>query len=262
MTNGTAVEVNDLHFTYPDGTSVLKGINLNIKTGETVAIVGPNGAGKSTFLLHLNGVLLGKSGEVKIFGMAINKKTLKEIRQKVGIVFKNPDDQLFCPTVYEDVAFGPQNMNLNEKEIDDRVHAALNALDIESIKNKSAHHLSFGQRKRVAIATVLAMKSKVLVFDEPSSNLDPLTKRKLIKTINSLDATKLIVTQDLYMAAELCDRVVIINNGVVVKDAATDDVLSDEALLEENNLEFISRCRVCSGKSGTENSFSKKQCRR
>jgi cobalt/nickel transport system ATP-binding protein len=245
MMNGTAINVNDLNFTYPDGTKVLNGINLNIKKGESVAIVGPNGAGKSTFLLHLNGILMANSGDVEIFGTRIAKDTLKKVRQKVGIVFQNPDDQLFCPTVYEDIAFGPLNMKLSHEEIDERVHDALTLLNIEELKDKSAHHLSFGQRKRVAIATVLSMRSDILVFDEPSSNLDPMTKRKLITAINDLDATKLIVTQDLFMAAEICDRAVIINKGVVIKDAGIKKILSDEELLEENNLEFISRCKVC-----------------
>lgn len=244
MKNGTAISVNNLHFTYPDGTKVLNGINLTVNKGESVAIVGPNGAGKSTFLLHLNGILIG-DGVVKIFGTQIKKDTLKKVRQKVGIVFQDPDDQLFCPTVYEDVAFGPCNMKLTEKEIKDRVKEALEALNIDKLEGKSAHHLSVGQKKRVAIATVLAMRSDILVFDEPSSNLDPMTKRKLVKAINDIDATKLIVTQDLFLAAELCDRAIIINNGVIVKDSKIEDILADEELLEENNLEFISRCKIC-----------------
>jgi cobalt/nickel transport system ATP-binding protein len=244
MKNGVAIEVNDLNFTYPDGTKVLNGINLTISKGEAVAIVGPNGAGKSTFLLHLNGILMGE-GDVKIFDTRVKKDTLKQVRQKVGIVFQDPDDQLFCPTVYEDVAFGPCNMKLTEYEVEKRVKEALAVLNIENLKSKSAHHLSVGQKKRVAIATVLAMRSDILVFDEPSSNIDPMTKRKLIKAINDIDATKLIVTQDLFLAAELCDRAVIINNGVIVKDSDMKDILSNEELLEENNLEFVSRCKIC-----------------
>jgi len=249
MTNCIAIEVHDLNFTYPDGTKVLNGINLTVKQGESVAIVGPNGAGKSTFLLHLNGILIGNKGGVKIFDTEIKKSTLKQVRQKVGVVFQNPDDQLFCPTVFEDVAFGPLNMKLSHEEVAERVHRALTLLNIEHLKDKSAHHLSFGQRKRVAIATVLAMQSDILVFDEPSSNLDPMTKRKLIEAIQGFPTTKLIVTQDLFMAAELCDRAIIINNGVVIKDAPIKDILLDEALLEENNLEFTSRCKVCPEKS-------------
>ena len=244
MKNGTAIEVNDLHFTYPDGTKVLNGINLTINKGEAVAIVGPNGAGKSTFLLHLNGIFIGE-GDVKIFGTQITKDTLKKVRQKVGIVFQDPEDQLFCPTVYEDVAFGPCNMKLTESEIENRVKEALATLNIENLGGKSAHHLSVGQKKRVAIATVLAMRSDILIFDEPSSNIDPMTKRKLISAINDIDATKLIVTQDLFLAAELCDRAVIINNGVIVKDSSMKDILTNEELLEENNLEFVSRCKIC-----------------
>lgn len=244
MKNGAAINVKDLHFAYPDGTKVLNGINLKVEKGESVAIVGPNGAGKSTFLLHLNGILLGK-GDISIFGTSISKKTLKEIRHKVGIVFQNPDDQLFCPTVYEDVAFGPLNMKLTADEIDLRVNKVLAELDIVALRDRSAHHLSFGQRKRVAIATVLAMRSEILVFDEPSSNLDPLTKRKLVKAISDINATKLIVTQDLYLAAELCNRIIIINKGIVVKDSTIDKILYDEELLEKNNLEFVSRCKIC-----------------
>jgi cobalt/nickel transport system ATP-binding protein len=249
MINGAAIKVSGLNFTYPDGTKVLNGINLTINPGESVAIVGPNGAGKSTLLLHLNGIFMGNKGEVKIFGARVMKDTLKQVRQKVGIVFQNPDDQLFCPTVYEDVAFGPCNMKLSKDEIESRVEKALTVLNIEDLKDKSAHHLSFGQRKRVAIATVLAMESDILVFDEPSSNLDPMTKRKLIEAINKLSATKLIVTQDLFLAAEICDRAIIINRGVVVKDSDMKSILEDEELLEENNLEFISRCKICPGKS-------------
>lgn len=248
-TNGSAIKISDLKFTYPDGTKVLNGIDLTINPKESVAIVGPNGAGKSTLLLHLNGILMSKSGEVDIFGTKIKKDSLKKIRQKVGIVFQNPDDQLFCPTVYEDVAFGPLNMKLTDDEVKERVENALCALNIEDLKDKSAHHLSFGQKKRVAIATVLAMESSILAFDEPSSNLDPMTKRKLIEAIKKLDATKIIVTQDLFLAAELCDRAIIINDGIVVKDANIEEILRDEELLEENNLEFVSRCRICVSRS-------------
>ncbi len=247
MRNGTAIDVKDLHFSYPDGTKVLTGVNLRIHTGESVAIVGPNGAGKSTLLLHFNGILTG-SGDIRIFDMNLEKKNMKKIRQKVGIVFQNPDDQLFCPTVYEDIAFGPNNMQLSVMEVDSRVNEALTTLSISELKDKSAHHLSFGQRKRVAIATVLAMKSDILVFDEPSSNLDPITKRKLVKAINSIDATKVIVTQDLFLAAELCERAIIINHGEVVKDAKMQEILYDAQLLHENNLEFASRCKICVSK--------------
>ena len=232
-----AVEMRDVEYTYPDGTPALRGVDLAIDAGESVALIGPNGAGKSTLLLHLNGILRGR-GEVRIFGLAVSQDNLREIRRRVGLVFQDPDDQLFLTTVAEDVAFGPLNMGLRGAEVADRVHQALEAVGMAHAGDRAAHHLSFGERKRVATATVLAMRPELLVLDEPSSNLDPRGRRGLIELLNRLPVTRLVVTHDLPYAYESCTRAVILAEGRVTGDGPIEQILSDEALLQRYGLEL------------------------
>lgn len=232
-----AVEAQDLHFAYPDGTEVLRGVGFTIRQGDSVAIIGPNGAGKTTLLLHLNGILRG-TGNLHIFGLAVEDKNLREIRRQVGVVFQDPEDQLFLTSVAQDVAFGPANMGLEKDEIALRVKEALAAVGMQGYADRPAHHLSFGQKKRVATATVLAMRPEILVLDEPSSNLDPKSRRQLIHILQDLPVTKIIVTHDLPVAYELCERALILAEGRIVADGPTEDILLDEALLAAHDLEL------------------------
>lgn len=237
MHHRPAVEIKDLHYSYPDGTEALRGVDLVVEEGESVGIVGPNGAGKSTLLLHLNGILMGR-GEVKIFGMPVIKPNLKEIRRRVGLVFQDPDDQLFSPTVFDDVAFGPLNIGLSPEEVEWAVKKALQQVGLEGFEKRSAFHLSFGQKKRAAIATVLSMNPDLLVLDEPSSNLDPRARRELSELLQSLKITKIIVTHDLPFVFENCERVVVMSEGKVVADGEVFSILSDGGLLERYGLEL------------------------
>ncbi len=232
-----AVDIVDLHFSYPDGTPALCGVNLRVQAGESVAVIGPNGAGKSTLLLHLNGILRGQ-GQVCIFGVRVQDGTLREIRRRVGVVFQDPDDQLFLTSVAQDVAFGPSNMRLSEEEIARRVHESLAAVDMQALGDRAAHHLSFGQKKRVATATVLSMQPDLLVLDEPSANLDPRARRQLVRILRGLPVTKIIVTHDLPYAYEICERAVILSGGRVAADGPIDDILGDGELLDSHDLEL------------------------
>lgn len=237
------IEVRDLSYHYPDGTEALKGISLDIYEGESVGIIGPNGAGKSTFLLHLNGVLRGNN-HIKILGLDITDKNLRDIRRKVGLVFQDPDAQLFMPTVFDDVAFGPLNMGLSKEEVDRRVHQALKEVDMFDTCNRLSHHLSFGEKKRISIATVLSMNLEILALDEPSSNLDPKHRRQLINFLKKIMLTKLVATHDLDLVLEVCSKVILLNNGRLVKEGAVSDILKDSLLLEQNSLELpLSICR-------------------
>jgi cobalt/nickel transport system ATP-binding protein len=236
-----SLEIKNLAFAYPDGNQALFGIDLKIQKGERVALLGPNGAGKTTLVLHLNGIHETQHGEVLIAGTKVdseNKETLKLIRSKVGIVFQDPDDQLFMPTVEEDVAFGPYNMGLRDKELEVLVDESLKAVGMFEYKDRPPHHLSFGQRRRVAVATVLAMKPEILILDEPSSNLDPASRRELAEILESLNITVLMVTHDLPYAYELCERSVILSKGKIVADDLTKNILGNEALLRNNRLEL------------------------
>lgn len=235
---GPALEVRECAFAYPDGHQALFGIDLTIQRGERVALLGPNGAGKTTFVLHLNGILETQHGSVRVGGLPVSKPNLKEIRRRVGIVFQDPDDQLFMPTVREDVGFGPANLGMRGDELEDRVIAALQAVGMEDFADRPPHHLSFGQRRRVAVATVLAMRPEILVLDEPSSNLDPAGRRELADILMSLDITMLMVTHDLPYALQLCPRAVVMNEGMLVADGATVDILADEPLMAANRLEL------------------------
>ena len=236
-----SLEVKELAFAYPDGHQALFGINLKIAPGERVALLGPNGAGKTTFVMHLNGLHAAQHGEVIIDGEVIDteaKESLRAIRGKVGIVFQDPDDQLFMPTVFDDIAFGPQNLGFSGKELEDKVLAALDLVGMSEFKDRPPHHLSFGQRRRVAVATVLAMNPSMLVLDEPSSNLDPASRRELAEILISLPITMIMVTHDLPFAYELCERSVILAGGEIVADGNTEEILRDSELLKKYRLEL------------------------
>ena len=235
-----AIDVRDLRFSYPDGRQALKGVSFQLRKGEKVAILGPNGAGKSTFLLHINGLLHG-TGAINIMGRPVvesDKKGLRELRALVGLVFQDPDDQLFSPTVYDDVAFGPIYMGLPGDEIDRRVDEALRQVGLDGYTGRMPFHLSGGEKKRAAIATVLSMRPELLVLDEPSAGLDPRARRGLIRLLDRLDQTILITTHDMHMVKEIFPRSVIMDGGVVVADAPTREILADQDLLERHGLEL------------------------
>ncbi|MCB0942732.1 MAG: ABC transporter ATP-binding protein [Mycobacterium sp.] len=236
--NAPAIRVENLRYHYPDGRVALDGVDLNIAPGERVAILGPNGAGKTTLMLHLNGVLSASSGTVEIGGMALSRKNLRDIRRRVGVVFQDPDDQLFMPTVAQDVAFGPANFGVTGDALAERVHAALEIVSMTEHADRSPAHLSGGQRRRAALATVLACEPEILVLDEPSANLDPVARRELAETLAALSATMVIVTHDLPYAAQLCDRAIVLDSGVVVADDSVTAVLSDGDLLAAHRLEL------------------------
>jgi cobalt transport protein ATP-binding subunit len=231
------IRVEHLHYSYPDGTEALRGVELSVEPGEKVAIVGPNGAGKSTLLLHLNGILGGGHGHVAVSGTTVGPDTARQVRAAVGLVFQDPDDQLFSPTVREDVAFGPIHMGVPEHELHHRVERALAAVGMSGFEQRVPHHLSLGQRKRVAVATVLSMDPSVLVFDEPTAGLDPRGRRELMAVMASRPETLLVSTHDLAMVAETLARTVILDGGVVVADGSSAELLRDEALLEAHGLE-------------------------
>ena len=228
---------DDVHYRYPNGYEALCGVSFRITHGEKVALVGANGAGKSTLLLHTNGLLMPSQGGVVLGGIALTRKTLPLVRQSVGLVFQDSDNQLFMPTVEEDVAFGPSNMRLEPEEIRRRVTEALDAVGALNLRGESPFRLSGGQKKRVAIATVLAMEPSVLVMDEPTSNLDPRARRQIIDLIRRFSHTTLIATHDMEMVLDLCDRTIVMKEGRIVADGSTRHVFGDLALLEECGLE-------------------------
>jgi cobalt/nickel transport system ATP-binding protein len=232
------VDLQGVAFAYPDGHQALHGVDLHVHQGERVALLGPNGAGKTTLVLHLNGILMPGLGSVSISGLPVTKQNLLEVRRRVGVVFQDPDDQLFMGTVRDDVAFGPGNLGLRGAELDVRVAEALDAVGMSEYADRPPHHLSFGQRRRVAVATVLAMQPEILVLDEPSSNLDPASRRELAEILRSLDVTLMLVTHDLPYALELCPRSVILSGGVVAADGPTADILADEELMAAHRLEL------------------------
>lgn len=232
-----ALDVRGLRFSYPDGREALSGVDLAIQEGERVAVLGPNGAGKTTFALHLNGILRG-SGEVAVDGLTLDDDSLVEVRRRVGLVFQDANDQLFMPTVGEDVAFGPANLGLDGAELAKRVDDALAKVDASDLRSRVPHHLSGGEKRSASIATVLAMEPHVLVLDEPTSGLDPAGRRELVDMLETLDITLLVITHDLPFALELCDRAVILDEGRVVADGDTPDILGDEDLLARHRLEM------------------------
>jgi cobalt/nickel transport system ATP-binding protein len=233
-----AVEVAGLSFAYPDGSPALDGLTLAVSAGQRVAVLGPNGAGKTTFALHLNGILRAETGRVAVSGIELTDASVQELRRRVGMVFQDPDDQLFMPTVREDVAFGPGNLGLRGDELHRRVDRALEAVGCAHLAGRAPHHLSGGERRRVAVATVLAMEPDVLVFDEPTSNLDPASRRELIEVLTTLPVTQLVITHDLSLALELCPRSVIVDGGQLVADGPTIEILADTELLHAHRLEL------------------------
>ncbi len=229
-----SLAVTGLAYSYPDGHQALFGVDLRIGRGERVALLGPNGAGKTTLVMHLNGILSGGVGEVSVAGLRVDpgdKDALREVRRRVGIVFQDPDDQLFMPSVREDVGFGPANLGLRGATLEQRVHEALDLVGMADFADRPPHHLSFGQRRRVAVATVLSMRPEILVLDEPSSNLDPASRAELAAILRSLDVTILMVTHDLLYALELCPRSVVMAEGAIVADGQTRSLLTDEELM-------------------------------
>ena len=232
------LDVQGLAYAYPDGHQALYGVNLHVHRGERVALLGPNGAGKTTLVLHLNGILTAGAGTVNVSGLSVGKKNLAEVRRRVGVVFQDPDDQLFMPSVRDDVAFGPANLGIRGAALDHTVKDALDKVGMVDFIDRPPHHLSYGQRRRVAVATVLAMAPEILVLDEPSSNLDPASRRELADILRSLDVTVLMVTHDLPYALELCARSVVLSDGVIVADGSTYDVLTDDALMSAHRLEL------------------------
>ena len=242
------VQAENLAYTYPDGNNALKNISFLITHGESVAIVGANGAGKSTLLMHLNGHLLPGKGSLRIGDFPLTKETVHNIRRSVGMVFQDSDDQLFMPTVYDDVAFGPLNMGLPADVVNERVKSTLETVGVLHLINRPTHRLSGGEKRSVAIATVLSMSPDILVMDEPTSNLDPKARRRLINLLKSFKHTKIIATHDLDMALDICERTIIIREGEVVADGKSIDILNNESLLSESNLEKPLRfqgCPVC-----------------
>ncbi|GAA4903124.1 energy-coupling factor ABC transporter ATP-binding protein [Streptomonospora salina] len=233
-----ALEVDGLGYHYPDGHPALSGVDLTVDRGERVALLGPNGAGKTTLVLHLNGILTAATGHVRIAGLEVRRGHLQEIRRRVGIVFQDPDDQLFMPTVADDVAFGPANHGLRGSALRERVEIALEQVGMAGHARRPPHHLSFGQRRRVALATVLAMQPEILVLDEPTSNLDPASRRELADILVSVEVTTLIVTHDLPYALELCPRSLLLSSGTVAADGSTRDLLSDATLMRAHRLEL------------------------
>lgn len=235
----TAVlDVRGVAYAYPDGHQALFGVDFSVEPGERVAVLGPNGAGKTTLVLHLNGILTPARGTVAVSGVVIDKGTVALARRKVGLVFQDPDDQLFMPTVADDVAFGPANAGVRGSELDDRVHQALAQVGMAEHAGRPPHHLSFGQRRRVAVATVLAMDPEVLVLDEPSSNLDPASRRELADILRELDVAVVMVTHDLPYALQLCPRAVVLADGVVVANGPTREILVDAELMAAHRLEL------------------------
>jgi cobalt/nickel transport system ATP-binding protein len=234
------IHITNLGYTYPDGTEALRGINLSVQATERVALVGANGSGKSTLLLHFNGLLTPQRGEVVVGSLPIVPQNLKAIRNFVGLVFQNPDDQLFMPTVWEDITFGPMNQGVQGAELKRRAVEAMHAvgLNLDQYGSRNANNLSGGEKKRVAIAGVLAMQPQVLVLDEPSAQLDPRSRRQLIQLLQQLALTQLIATHDLDLALELCSRTVVLNQGQIVYDGKTEQILSNEAVLEQYSLEL------------------------
>ncbi|HEX9855528.1 MAG TPA: ABC transporter ATP-binding protein [Acidimicrobiia bacterium] len=238
------IAVTGLSYRYPDGTEALRDVDLHIHDGERVALLGPNGAGKTTLVLHMNGIHMPQNGVVAVGGLTLTTATVKEARRRVGIVFQDPDDQLFMPTVEEDVAFGPHNLGLPPAEVAARVERALEAVEVTDLADRPPNHLSFGQKRRVAIAGVLAMEPDILVFDEPTSNLDPASRRELTNVLESLDITMLIVTHDLPFALELCPRSIVIDGGRIVADGDTRALLADERRMRAHRLELPFGYRV------------------
>lgn len=233
-----ALQIRGLRFSYPDGREALTGVDLTVSPGERVALLGPNGAGKTTLALHLNGLLSATAGEIVVGGVTLEDATLKETRRRVALVFQDANDQLFMPTVAEDVAFGPSNLGLRDEELEEVVHAALERVGAAHLADRPPHHLSGGEKRLVALATVLAMDPEILVLDEPGSGLDPAGRRILLEILAGLEVTQIVITHDLLFALELCPRSVVMDGGKVVLDMPTRELLSRPDLLAEHRLEL------------------------
>jgi len=233
-----AIEVEDVYFAYPDGHEVLRGVSCQIDHGEKVAIIGPNGAGKSTFMSLLNGVLMPQKGRIFVHGITVDHANLLAVRRKIGMVFQDPDDQLFSPTVYEDVAFGPKNLGFPADRISIRVKEALRLVGLSGFEERSSFHLSFGEKKRLSLATVLSYEPEILVFDEPSTNMDPPSRRRLIQWLQASDRTILLSTHDLDTALEVCHRSILLSGGKIAADGPSVEILYNRALLERHRLEL------------------------
>ncbi len=235
-----AIVVTNLRYRYHDGTEALRGVSFAVAPGECVGLLGPNGSGKSTLLLHLNGLLPenpAADGAVKILGDAVTRENLETVRRRVGLVFQDPDDQLFCPTVEEDVAFGPRQLGYSETEVTRRVAASLAQVRLTGFDHRATHHLSHGEKRRVCLAGVLACEPGVLVLDEPTSDLDPRGRRELKALLKQIPATKIIATHDLELVVELCSRVIVLDGGAVIADGPALELLNNEPLMLAHGLE-------------------------
>lgn len=232
------LEIEKLNYAYPDGHVAIRDINLKIQDGESIALVGANGAGKSSLFKLIIGISEIKEGAIKIGDLSVNKKTLKDVRKRVGLVFQNPDDQLFMTKVYDDIAFGPRNELLSDEEVEERVTNALEALSITHLRDRMPHRLSGGEKRVIAIASVLSMNPQIILFDEPTSFLDPQARRNVVNTLDTLKMTKIIATHDLDMALDICDRVIILHHGSVFADGTVDEILLNEELLSQCHLEL------------------------
>ncbi|MDB4823237.1 energy-coupling factor ABC transporter ATP-binding protein [Acidimicrobiia bacterium] len=232
------LEISNLTYEYPDGYKALNGISFNLDKGDSLGILGPNGAGKTTLILHLNGILGAMDSSIKLDNMEFTEDNLAQIRKTVGVVFQDPDDQLFMPTVLEDVMFGPKNFGFSDEASMKNAVEALNMVGMNKYQNKAPHHLSFGQKRKVAIASVLASKPQLLVLDEPSSNLDPSSRRELIDILLSLEISIILVTHDLPMALEICPRSIVVNGGSITQDGVTKELLTNDKIMKENRLEL------------------------
>ena len=236
--NQEYLSVNNISFEYPDGFKALENINLSLSKGERLAVLGPNGAGKTTLILHLNGILGDLNGQITLNNNSFSEENISKIRKSVGLVFQDPDDQLFMPTVLEDVMFGPKNFGFRDELVKKNSTKALEQVKMLQFKDKPPHHLSFGQKRKVAIASVLASEPELLVLDEPSSNLDPASRRELIDILKNLDVSIILVTHDLPMALEICNRSVILNNGKITANDETYKILKNEKVMADNRLEL------------------------
>ena len=236
--NQQYLNVDNLSFEYPDGFKALENINLSLSKGERLAVLGPNGAGKTTFILHLNGILGDLNGKISLNDKDFSEENISKIRKSVGLVFQDPDDQLFMPTVLEDVMFGPKNFGFSDELVKKNSINALEQVKMLQFKDKPPHHLSFGQKRKVAIASVIAINPELIVLDEPSSNLDPASRRELIEILKNLDVTIILVTHDLPMALEICDESIILNNGEIKTRDKTYSILTNEETMKENRLEL------------------------
>ena len=239
------ITIKNLHFTYPDGTVALQGIHLTVLEGESIALVGKNGSGKSTLIKHLNGIYRADQGEIMVDGLPVTNENLQKIRARVGMVFQDPDNQLFCSTLYDDVAFGPINMEEEEKLVEQRVRNALEKMGLWDLAHRPPHDLSFGQRKRAAMATVLAMRPKIMIFDEPTSNLDPQNEFIMTGILRDLSNTLILISHDLPILYQTCQKVIIMNEGRIDQILSMQDFISDLTLLRENGLDFTFRCECC-----------------